>query len=389
MADIMGDAFSLSDIYSGTTAKPNQQQLDFADEFGKAIGEAAGVVLAQSPKPIERINAVRLMSVVARIPAPALADPLVAVVNNPKVSDAEKLYAFQGLRHLLEQSAGDDPNRHVFGASASAGSPKLAEIGLALNNYVFQKRSPRDDKERAVIEFVRREAVAALARFKDGSIRKANRDLLYRPAWALARVMEQDPSVTPPFTIQEQMEAAIGLAQMKIDPDLNLDVAALAEGKVLLRAAQAANLDNERATSTSTLPVVPWKLTAARWSYALSVWRKNAEGLPKTRYPETARDVANAGIGLLTVLEKEGAAGRTTAGIQDVNTWGTNNPPKAWAEMKPALLFRDDPKTELPFPAAPADPKLTTPGTPKADPKKAPEPKTGTDAKKGPAKKPG
>jgi hypothetical protein len=205
--------------------------------------------------------------------------------------------------------------------------------------------------------------------------------------------MEQDPSVSPPFTIQEQIEAAIGFAQMKIDPDLNLDVAAIAEAKVLVRMAQAANLDNERATSTNTLPVIPWKLTAARWSYSLSVWRENANKLPKTRYPETARDVANAGIGLLSVLEKEGAAGRTTAGVQDITTWGNNNPPKAWAEMKPALLFKDDPQTALPFavqPAAPPDPKLSTPGTPKTDPKKAPEPKKGTDPKGAPpTKKPG
>jgi hypothetical protein len=150
VADIMGDAESLSNIYAGSTGKPGQEQIEFADEFGKAVGEAAAVVLAQSAKPIERINAVRLMAIVARVPAPALADPLVAVVNNPKGSDAEKLYAFQGLRNLLDQPDPNDPTRHIFGASV--GSPKLAEIGLALNNYIFQKRAPKDDKERAVIE---------------------------------------------------------------------------------------------------------------------------------------------------------------------------------------------------------------------------------------------
>src|SRR5262249_53449691 len=149
----------------------------------------------------------------------------------------------------------------------------------------MKKRTPKDDKERAVIEFVRRDAVAALARFRDGVIRKPNRDLLFRPAWAMARIMEQDPSVSPPFTIQEQMEAATGLAGMKIDPDMNLDVAAISMAKVLLGAAQAANLDNERATGTNTLPVVQWKVVAARWSYALSVWRENAKSLPASRYP--------------------------------------------------------------------------------------------------------
>src|SRR5439155_12404583 len=106
-------------------------------------------------------------------------DALLAVVNNPKATEAEKLYAFQGLRNLLDQSDVNDKTRHIFGASA--GNPKLAEIATALGSYVFQKRTPKDDRERAVIEFVRRDAVAALSKFKDPTLRKANRELLYRP----------------------------------------------------------------------------------------------------------------------------------------------------------------------------------------------------------------
>jgi len=376
---MMGEAKSISNIYAGTTAKPGQEQIEFADEFGKAIAAAAGVVLKEAARPIERINAVRLMAVAAEVPAPSLADPLVAVVNNPKASDAEKLYAFQGLRNLLEQTDINDPSRHIFGASA--GNPKLGEIAAALTAYVMQKRTPRDDKERAVIEFVRRDAVAALARFREPSIRKANRELIGRPAWALARVIAQDPAVFPPFTIQEQMEAAIGFAQMKVDPDMSLDLAAYTMAGLLVNAARAANLDNERAVGTNTLPVVQWKLTAARWSYALSVWRENVKSLPAGRNPGAVREVATIGIAMLTDIEKTGAAAQTAGGVQQLITWGTNNPPKAWAEMKPATLFTDDPQTVLPFPAAPApaDPKLKS-GDPKAapTPKKGPEPKKGT-----------
>ena len=253
----------------------------------------------------------------------------------------------------------------------------------------MQKRTPRDDKERAVIEFVRRDAVAALARFKDPSIRKANRELIFRPAWALARVMGNDPAVAPPFTIQEQMEAATGFAQMKVDPDMSLDLSAYTMAGLLVNAARAANLDNERATGTGTLTVVPWKLTAARWSYALSVWRENVKSVPAGRNPGAVRDVAGIGIAMLTDIEKTGAAAQTAGGVQQLITWGTNNPPKAWAEMKPATLFTDDPQTVLPFPAAPADTKLKS-GDPKA-PAPAPAPKKGPEPKKGapPAKKGG
>jgi hypothetical protein len=379
----MADAKSLSNIYAGSTGKPGQEQVEFADEFGKAIAAAVQVVLKESNKPIERINAVRLLSVAAEVPAPSLADPLVAIVNNPKASEPEKLYAFQALRNLLERDDPNDPNRHVFGGAA--GNPKLHDIFTALTNYIFQKRTPKDDKERAVIEFIRRDAVAALARFREPSIRKADRSLMSRPAWALARVMGQDPSVFPPFTIQEQMEAATGFAQMKADPDINLDLSAYVMAGLLINAARAANLDNERMSGSGTLPVVQWKLVAARWSYALSVWRENVKSLPAGRYPGLVREVAAAGIDLLTPLEKEGAIGQTAAAVQALTTWGRNNPPKAWAEMKQAILFKDDPTTILPFPAAPAapaDPKLTTPMAPKADPKKVAPAKKAAPAKK-------
>ena len=388
--EIMDDARRMSDIYSGTTSKPGQEQIEFADEFGKAIAAATDVVLKQSARPIERINAVRLMGVAAQIPAPSLADPLVAIVNNPKAAEAEKLYAFQALRNLLEQPDPNEPTRHIWGGAA--GNPKLHEVFTALSNYVFQKRAPRDDKERAVIEFVRRDAVATLARFRDPSIRKADRTLLSRPAWALARVVAQDPSVYPPFTIQEQLEAATGFAQMKVDPDMNLDLAAWVTAGLMVNAARAANLDHERATGTGTLPVVQWKLVSARWSYALSVWREGVSKLPAARSPGLVRDVANTGIELLTPLEKEGAIAQTANAVQTLVAWQRNNPPKAWAEMKHAILFKDDPNTILPFPAAPAapaDPKLTT--TPKAaDPKTGADPKKAVDPKKAappPAKK--
>jgi hypothetical protein len=372
---IDNEAKAFYDVYSGSTTALTQNQIEFADEFGKAIAEACGVILANPTKPIERVNAVRLMAAVAHAPAPSLADPLVAVVTNPKATDAEKVYAFQGLRNLLEQPDPTDPARHIFGATA--GNTKLAEIANALTAYVCQNRAPKNDRERGVIEFVRRDAVTALAKFRDPILRNVRREVIARPGWTLARVMEMDPSVSPPFTIQERIEAAIGLGQMRLDPELNLDVAAHAMADVLVNAAQVANLDNGRASEQKTLPILPWKIYAARWSYALSVWRDGASKAPKNRYPETLTAVAQAGIEMLADVEKNGSAGQTAAGVQSLTTWAKNNPPKAWAEMKSALLFKDDPNSILPFPApaGPATPKMTTP-----DPKGPP--KGGTPAKK-------
>jgi hypothetical protein len=363
---------------SGNQGKVAPEQIEYAAEFGKAIADASKIVLEQSARPIERINAVRMMSIVARIPAPALADPLVAIVSNDKASDAEKLYAFQGLRNLLEQTEVLDQTVHI--PELRRDPVKLGAIAQALTNYIMQKRSPRDDKDKAVIEFVRRHAVEAMAQFKDAVLRKPNKDLIFRPSWTLARIMEQDPSAYPPFTIQEQTEAAIGFCKQKIDPDMNLDVAAYTLAKISVIFARAANLDSERAGRDGTLPIMHWRVFAARLSHALATWREAAKPLPKTRFPETVVTLATAANVLLALVEKEGAGARTGAEVQAVTTWATDNPPKAWPTQS-AILYKDDPQSVLPFPAAATlktvDPKKGL------DPKKAPDAKT-VDPKKGP-----
>ncbi|HEX3148344.1 MAG TPA: hypothetical protein VHR66_09695 [Gemmataceae bacterium] len=366
-------------IGGGTNGKPSQEQLEYSDEFGKAIADAVKVVLDNSGKPIERINAVRLMSIAAKIPAPSLADPFLTIIKNENISEAEKLYAFQGLKNLLEQSDVNDVTRPIF--PGSAGTAKLGEIGIALNDYVMKKRTPKDEKERQVIEFIRRDAVAALARFKDAVLRKPNRDVIFRPGWALARVMEMDPTVTPPFTAAERAEASIGFCQMKVDAEENLDLAAYTMAKMLVIYAREANLDSERASATQSLPLLQWKILSARWSYNLAVWREQMKTIPKGRNAELCGQIANLGIILLAQIEKNGASAATGAEVQTITNWAKDNPPKQWALSQPANLFKDDAASILPFPAAPAPapPVLKTPdpkATPPVDPKKGTTPKT-------------
>lgn len=387
---LMRDAASFVDLIPPPTnqGKLAQEQLEYANEFGKAMVDAVKVVLDASAAPVTRINAVRLLSITARMPAAVLADPLLAVVNNPKGSEAEKLYAFEGLRNLLEQSDVMIPDRHI--PDLHRNPAKLAEIGQALTNYITAKRTVRDDKDRAVIEFIRRHAIEAMARFKDGVLRKPNKDLIYRPSWTLARIMEQDPTAFPPFTIPEQTEAAIGFCSMRVDPDMNLDVAAYSVAKVLVNFAQAANLDGQRAKQDNTPVAHPWKVLAARFSYDLAVWREATKSLPANRNPQAVVSLANAGIVLLGIIEREQGGAKdanTTNESQAITNWAINNPPKAWAERKSATLYQDDPQSVLPFPAVAKlktpEPKATAPETKKEpiDPKKAPDPKKTTPKK--------
>ena len=223
MSDLMVEAefFTTLQPAASNMGKLSVEQIEFGLEFGKAIGKAALVVLDNSARPIERINAVRLMAIAARMPCPDLSDHFIAIIGNTKGSDAEKLYAFQGIKNLMEQTDIIDPNKHVI-----RDVNQSAKIAQSLSTYITRDRGPVDERERAVIEYVRRHAIAALAVFKDGAFRKPNRDLIFRPSWTLMRVIASDPSVSPPFSVPEKVEAIVGFCQMRNDPEMNLDVAA-------------------------------------------------------------------------------------------------------------------------------------------------------------------
>lgn len=398
MEDLMGEAKFFTDLQppSGNQGKLLVEQIEYGMIMGNAIAKAAKVVLDNSARPIERINAVRMMSIAARMPCGDLANYFVDIISNPKISDAEKVYAFEGVKNLMEQTDIVDPAKHVI-----RDVNQLAKLAKAVSDYITLDRQPKNERETHVIEFVRRHAISALAVFKDGMYRKATGELIYRPSWTLMRVIASDPSVSPPFTIQEKVEAIVGFCQMKNDPEMNLDVAAYmiavapvpsASGTALgglVEFARTANEDVLRAKRDGTLPSVHWKVSAAKLSLALAHWREFAKTQAKTRYPDTIITLANQGIALLTPIEKEGGSASTGAEVQSVTQFATNNAPKAWSASPPqaAQLYKDDPNSVLPF-AAPAkkNAKLATPTAPMTPPAKGPDPKA-AEPKKEPKKK--
>ncbi len=362
LTTLMFDFDSLTTL-NGPAANNNKltvEQIEFGEEFGAAVAEAAKVVLDNSARPIERINVVRQLALASRMPCPALADPLLNIVKNTQASDALKLYAFQGLRNLVDQTDARDPNKHVIRDVVKQG-----EICDAVSAYILQKRTPKDKRDQDVIEYVRREAIIVLGKFKDAVIRKTNKDLVARPAWTLMKVMSVDPNVTPKFSVQEQTEAAIGFGAMRADAEMNFDVAALFIADFIVRFTSESNEDGQRVQANGTLPRFPWKVQAARLNYSVAGFREAAKPFGATRGSAVAASLATTAQPILTPIEKDGAGA-----ITNVNTlaeWMKANQPKAIIDggQWPLALYRDDPKSLVPVPVVSA-PTLKTPDVPPA-----------------------
>jgi hypothetical protein len=339
------------------TNRLSVNQVKYGEEMGIAINNAARKVLENSARPIELINAVRMMAITSKMPAPVLADTFVEIINNAKHSDAIKLYAFQGLRRLLEQIDLLDQTKHIIGPRDNT---KLAAVTEALSKYILQNRTPRDAREATVIQYVRTEAVAALARCRESVIRKANNEVITRPAWALAHVFSADPNITPGFTVIERSEAAMGFAQMKMDKSVNLDVGAYFVGQALAAFVLQMSQDYGNVNKGLGLPAYPWKIYSARWSYALASWRENTKTSTNKEAVKSLADTAITDI----LKEVERTAEKAIYNTDNLfRVWPQNNQPKAWLETpaKQAILFADDPTSILPIGV---NAKLTTPKTP-------------------------
>lgn len=361
----------------------SQAQFEFAEQFTVEMAVASKFVLDNATRPIERLNMVRMLATCAKMPGTKLIDPLLTIINNPNESDALKLYAFQGLRTFLDHGHPEDATKHLNYKDVA----KLGQISESLGKYIVQKRVFRDAREQAVIEYVRKEAVAALGHMRMSVVRETTRKPVSRPGYTLMRVL-WDPEIAPAVTLPERIEAICGFCQMKIDDDLNLDVAAPFLQPSLVEFIRQANNDAVQMKKEGTLAVLPWKISAARLSYSFAVWREGAKPVAKTRYPEYITTLANEVVSTLAPIEKEGASALIQS--ESLVQWITKNLPKPWegGNQVPVPLYKDDPTTLLPI--VPKNPVMKTPDpkgpNPKVDPK-GPPPKVdpkGPPPKKGP-----
>src|SRR5262245_1808291 len=304
------------------------RQLEYAQEFGNIMAEELKFVLANDPKPIVRVNAARMMSLLARTPYPGIVDPLLGIIKDEKELEAVKVYAYQGLRNILAQadSAGD----HIINEPA-----KRAEIAIALTKVITTPHTnvPKDPHEAAAIPYVRREAIRALATMRESVVRTRPGEVLAKPALPLARVAIGD-AFTPPVNNSERAEALLGLMQMRPDRDLRLDVWTHAINVTVLHMIR---LQGEEGSAPKGATTIPWKAFGARMGVAVNTWKTNAERAVASQNPKgTILKMADPIGAVALEFEQRGRDAKAPAG-----------PLTDWANSykdipKPATLYKDD-----------------------------------------------
>lgn len=258
----------LSTFRSRRPGQPNANQLEYLKLFTRDLTKCLRDVLSRNSKPIVRVNAARMLALIAETEQEEVADTLIAILRNPRESDGVKFWALRGLRNLF---AGGKPDEPLF-----KDAKREARTILALQEYLARKPAemPADPMEQEALRYVRREAIRALALSRHATV-PASKDAAGRTAWWLAKMARKD-GFTPTPNLAEQMEAAIGLCQMKPNKDLQSDYLAYQVGNVVVDFLNHFNRAKLGASETN----LAWKLYATRLGIALEELKNQARNAP-------------------------------------------------------------------------------------------------------------
>jgi hypothetical protein len=299
-----------------------QMQVVFRTKMLEALGQA---LAPDDQSALAQVNLARVLARLAKDSGHVeTADLLLKVLTatkqglpNPKYVDGARYWALKGLKELLLRESQKPP-------MAAKMSAKLHEqIAEALVQFierkpVLEKNAPEEELDG--LRMVRREAVRALALLPEPLFAgnpKAH------TALALLRVLRKDKELVPEPRLDEQLEAAVGLARLRADAknDYQPGYAAYHLAYFLKEVAERYALGKDKGE--------PWKVHGAR---LFDAFRAMQAAFPNDA---AVKAVAPLGLGVGKAIEELKAVD-TARGA--VITWLNANPQPA----VPSVYKSDD-----------------------------------------------
>jgi hypothetical protein len=337
---------------------PTDNQVAYGRELGVQMAEKLRTVMTKSVNKLERVNAARMLALAGKLPCEPLADTYLGLIKDDKVPREIKLFAYHGLARLLAQTHPKDPKN--FARHLIDDVKKLAAICGVLEAEITRPYPPKTSPgEIRVEQFIRLEAVKALAQFKNCVVRNNQKVALAKPVWTLLRVARNDPSVLAndpevlasikpedrpdyAYSKHERIEALIGLCTMRPDDKVNAGALAYLINATFIDLGKLQASDRSQFVADErNRPTVPWKITATRLDEALRPWREAVAKLPERANPKPAVALADIALRVFAKLAQEGV--RAVPDVGQFDTWSANNKPAA-----PQIITDDDTTTFRP-----------------------------------------
>jgi hypothetical protein len=258
-------------IIPGPGGRLNLEPADYVRELGAALDKELRNLIDTHPERIVKVNAARVLAHVARSGAPAHFVTAKDLLGEPNTPTEVKNYMFQVAAAALTafDPLDQKTRKHSVDPKTLAALVKVLQDCVTTPSLLVTglpakiEDAPAD--QLAVVAFMRRQAVRALAQVKFATIADGKNQLY--PAHTLARVALSDPALVPAPGPAECAEAVIGICNMAPPPKgYNVDVAteAVVAGLYTFAAPRAANFTDR---------TLPWRSYALRLGEALYKWR--------------------------------------------------------------------------------------------------------------------
>lgn len=231
---------------------------------------------------------------------PVLTTAVLAPGRTYGTHDAIKLFGFKAMREFLSHAPPEMDFKFAVGFLDKAKRVKMAERLNPLIDYILNPPHLATQAEIDGYRYIRCEAIKALAQVpvpyvpEEPDVQTKVRGKILAPtAYTLMRVLaEGNDALSPPPTLAEQCEAAMGLARIdsKIVLEENLpslyneELAVALVGKFLVRYIQAYNADRGNFLGTKkSPPKLPWKVYTKTITLTFDGFNKNLSPMGKAK----------------------------------------------------------------------------------------------------------
>jgi len=252
--------------------------------FSAALVKQMRVILAEklNEDPTSIVNGCMMMPTMAKLKQEAVADFLIELIKDDKTSDVARLYGLKAMQEFM-------PIRQQEDDVDLKDKSRLEKIRLdakcvdALVKYIERphKADALSPEQVTVIQYLRREAIASLARSGSPAVialkKPAKLDGPIAPT--LLKVLGKDV-LTPPPSLPEKIEAALGLCAMKFKdmPEYEPELAVYFVGRTIEEFVKEYQGDYGNFAAKGVerkLPKIAWKADAKRFETGLSDLVKN------------------------------------------------------------------------------------------------------------------
>lgn len=373
LSTLLGELRNQMIIANPRSQLPPTQQ-SYIKEFGASIVKAVNEVLAKSPPPVIRINALRILELAAESGVPAAWDKTLELLKmkDDKACPMEVLY--YALRSAEKATGAYDKDLRWIDkdkyfelvtildemvlkmpaciAEKTHQPEKPATTVLATNSKPAPATPPKPDastytrEQEDAIRFYRIHVIRALAHLKTDIVKNNAGDKERRPLYTLVLVTIGDASVVPAPSFKEVGEAVIGLGTMLPSDTTNATGLGAAIAIGVFKFAQQKQSDSVVLDKEAT-SLTHWKVYGARMKSTFAAWEKDLQS-PKVKLAKADKDLLVGLSQLCTTdvfdpLTKQGD-GATQVNRSQIENWYNT---KVGNPTAPIPLYTDNSKYSL------------------------------------------